>query len=179
MNFCRSKIFIIPFAAGIENTSNAARRLNRETPQRISREEDIYKEIIVSKTIYSQGIKESRQIVSHPIEACPLGRFSVKSPCCIWGVFYTCCKWDNRTVCAYKIIRCRSLVWNCIIDRIHCYLFAPWWGGKRYIITNYERIMYTHSGRVDIVKFISIMGMLGGLLLILMGIGLIWSSCSR
>ncbi len=33
--------------------------------------------------------------------------------------------------------------------------------------------MYTHSGRVDIVKFISIMGMLGGLLLILMGIGLI------
>ena len=33
-SFVRPKIFIIPFAAGIENTSNAASRLNRETPPR-------------------------------------------------------------------------------------------------------------------------------------------------
>ena len=33
--------------------------------------------------------------------------------------------------------------------------------------------MYTHSGRVDVVKLISILGMLGGLLLILLGIGAI------
>ena len=33
-SFVRPKIFIIPFTAGIENPSNAARRLNRETPPR-------------------------------------------------------------------------------------------------------------------------------------------------
>ena len=33
-NFVSAYISIIPFAAGIENTSNAARRLNRETPPR-------------------------------------------------------------------------------------------------------------------------------------------------
>lgn len=42
-----------------------------------------------------------------------------------------------------------------------------------FIKHNRERIRYSHSGRVDIVKFISILEMLNRLLLILLGKGVI------
>ena len=40
-------------------------------------------------------------------------------------------------------------------------------------MTYYDRSMYRHSDRVDIVKYISMVGMLGGLFLILLGVGVI------
>ena len=65
------------------------------------------------------------------------------------------------------------MVWNCSIYGICCGVSPSLGTGKRFIMTYHGMTMYRHSGRIDVIKYISMVGMLGGLFLILLGIGII------